>query len=99
MNSEEVICEITFKDPQSFHTHTITGKVRIKQIFSSNDSWISISNVFRINGSWKNAEHTIHKANIFQLTIHKRKISYTFEKESLGLYQIIQGNSLMVHIS
>ncbi len=98
MDSKEVICEITFQDPQSFQAHAIIGKVKKKQIFSLNDSWISISNTHRINGEWKNVKDTIHKSNILQLHIYKKKLSYTFEKESLSLYQMIQDNSLMVRI-
>ena len=81
MISDEVICEIIFQDPQSYKMHTIIGKVEKKQIFSLNDSWISISNTHRLNGEWKNVENTIHKSNILQLTIYKKKLSYTFEKE------------------
>ena len=98
MNSKEVICQITFQDSQLIQAHTITGKINKKQIFSSNDSWISISNRYRVNGKWKYVEHTIHKSNIVELNIYKKKASYTFEKESLGLYQMIQDNSLMVRV-
>jgi len=98
MNSKEVLCEITFRDSQSNEIYTIVGKVRKKQIYSNNDSWISISNIMLKHGNWKNIEHTIHKASINSLKINKCDITYTFEKDSLQLHRIIEVDSLFIPI-
>ena len=98
MNSE-VVCEITFKDSQLDKMFTIVGKVREKQIFSSVGSWILVSNIVLRDGKWESFEHTIHKATIQKLSIKMTRKSYTFEKESLELHQIILNNSLPVSIS
>jgi len=99
MNSKEVLCEITFRDSQSNEIYTIVGKVRKKQIYSTNDSWISISNIIRKHGKWRNIEHTIHKASIHNLKINKCNIIYTFEKESLQLHRIIEVDSFFIPIA
>ena len=96
---KEVVCEITFRNSQSDKIFTIVGKVIKTQIFSSVDSWISVSNIFLREGKWESFEHTIHKATIQKLSIKMTRKSYTFEKESLELHQIILNNSLPVSIS
>ena len=97
--SPEVYCVINIEDSQSAQILTITGKVNRKQIFSLVDSWISISNIILRNGIWEKVDNTIPKASIKQLSINKIKKTYTFEKESLDLHQIILNNSLPVSIS